>query len=67
MNGGERAPRDMERERTGRQLRGNARFEAPVNKIIETALVHVEDQAHLISLLKGRYECAHNSLFRVRV
>jgi hypothetical protein len=67
VNGGERAPRDMERERTGRQLRGNARFEAPVNKIIETALVHVEDQAHLISLLKGRYECAHNSLFRVRV
>ncbi len=65
MNGGERAPRDMERERTVRQLRGNARFEAPVDKIIEAALVHVEDQAHLISLLKGRYECAQNPLFRV--
>jgi hypothetical protein len=55
----------MERERTGRQLRGNARFEAPVDKIIEAALVHVEDQAHLISLLKGRYECAQNPLFMV--
>ena len=65
MHGGERAPRDMERERTVRQLRGNARFEAPVNKIIEAAMVHVEDQAHLISLLKGRYECAQNPLFRV--
>ena len=55
----------METELTVRQLRGNARFEAPVNKIIETALVHVEDQAHLISLLKGRYECAQNPLFMV--
>lgn len=53
VHGCERASRDMETERTVRQLRGNACFEATVDKIIKAALVHVEDQAHLISLLKG--------------
>ena len=65
VHGCERASRDMETERTVRQLRGNACFEATVDKIIKAALVHVEDQAHLISLLKGRNECAQNPLIRI--
>jgi hypothetical protein len=54
------APQSM--ERTIRQLRGNARFESMVDKVIEAALVHVEDKAYLVPLLKGRHELPQDAL-----